>query len=257
MRQTHVQKFLCLAFAAWLRLALFGGDSVLTLGLEPVGLYGHHCWVFARGRRKPASRAGATTVHSSYIDTATALQMLGLDLDIEELSADELKRAYRQQALKWHPDKCDGDATRFLDLTRAYKLLAKSKVKPLRRRKRRRRTSGTDVEDVSETSQGTSSEYTDRLWEEIRREVDVNVDDESYVRANKYVENSLVDDVERLAGKQWPSRQPRPVRLGVFEPLRGFIAILANLWFLISVFVIIFPNFRTSLYQVLNQIFQS
>mgnify|MGYP000937789605 CR=1 FL=1 len=39
-------------------------------------------------------------------------------------SADEIKKAYRQLAIKYHPDKKGGDAEKFKEITKAYETLS-------------------------------------------------------------------------------------------------------------------------------------
>ena len=51
-----------------------------------------------------------------------ALKVLGLQ-DIKELTADEVKRAYRKLAMKHHPDK-GGDAEKFKRIVYAYESLS-------------------------------------------------------------------------------------------------------------------------------------
>lgn len=70
-------------------------------------------------------RRPAHTVAAASPDRATALQTLGLDVSgFSEPSSTEVRRAFRREALKWHPDQEGGDAARFQQIKEAYELLS-------------------------------------------------------------------------------------------------------------------------------------
>uniref|UniRef100_A0A0D9XD20 J domain-containing protein n=1 Tax=Leersia perrieri TaxID=77586 RepID=A0A0D9XD20_9ORYZ len=100
--------------------------------------------VFGHGssRRRPASghcrmiiRAAATTVSSwggGACSVSDYYKVLSLERERpEEVGAEEIRRAYRRLALRYHPDACANDPSRraestrlFLELRRAYETLS-------------------------------------------------------------------------------------------------------------------------------------
>eukprot|EP00931_Biecheleriopsis_adriatica_P011214 TRINITY_DN112286_c0_g1_i1.p1 TRINITY_DN112286_c0_g1~~TRINITY_DN112286_c0_g1_i1.p1 ORF type:complete len:266 (+),score=54.17 TRINITY_DN112286_c0_g1_i1:89-886(+) len=216
-------------------------------------------------RRTSSERCRSRTAlrARSSMDSKAALQILELDIDIRQLSETALKRAFRQQALRWHPDVQGGEVVRFREVMQAYKLLSRGPLlsgpdPATRARKRRRRKSSTD--DVSIDGEGMRTEFTERLWEEILDEAeeaeDGNRQKESPRRENKYVDNSLMEDVERLENKKWPWQQPgsqqtwqQPGKAnGWRQPGRlrssgGSLGLLVNFMFMINVYLLFRGNF--------------
>ncbi|MFH1559535.1 MAG: DnaJ domain-containing protein [Patescibacteria group bacterium] len=57
-------------------------------------------------------------------------EVLGVKKDA---SQDEIKRAYRSLAHKYHPDKAGGDAEKFKEINQAYQVLSdEKKTRPVR-----------------------------------------------------------------------------------------------------------------------------
>ncbi|MDA9097999.1 J domain-containing protein, partial [bacterium] len=52
-----------------------------------------------------------------------------LDLRDSAVSTDDIKRAYKAQALRWHPDKPDGNVEEFVLVTKAFETLSDPTVR--------------------------------------------------------------------------------------------------------------------------------
>lgn len=79
-------------------------------------------------RPHAAAKLSLMCMAAAPLDRDSAYEILGLPGRArrnggEEPTEEEVKRAYRREALKWHPDQVTGDATRFQAVRDAYDLL--------------------------------------------------------------------------------------------------------------------------------------
>ena len=77
---------------------------------------------------KDASDGGRAAASEPGGDFTDHYEVLGLSFD-KSPSAPEIKNAYKQLALNYHPDKTGGDDSKFKEINEAYQALSDEKVK--------------------------------------------------------------------------------------------------------------------------------
>lgn len=199
--------------------------------------------------RAASLRTACVPRHASSMDVVTALDTLGLDAADGQPSAEKLKRCFRKQVLRWHPDMSDGDASRLQQVKEAYLVLAKSKTGgPKKFTFSGYRPGSIQEMGVEDTEQLWDEEATEQLWEDLLKEVKVGEPRKARRRRRgatepreKFIDNSLPEDVERLADKDWPKRPP-PALLGFLpDGVRVPVKIFADVWLFVALFAFLAP----------------